>query len=440
MRSAVHHATDALRDRFRPRVAEALQAAWVQPRGVTERVAARKLVEELLDRVASRGFSTLGDLRDAASQSNLKMPDLANPGEFFHGDRLLNADRALAGQLDGVHRRGEVYLRWFQRFSAVAFGTRTGRFLTRYLALPYGGAFVALKGLEEIVLLGTSAWGWLHGQSHAAIHLHLVHTISILLLGTVVLAAINSPTFRRACVATACCLGRALRGVLIDVPAWLLRNPFVRRLARSALVVAAWRVGLKPALSALPFWLGARALGAGSTATLATGLAAYLGAAFLFATERGRTLEEVAIEEIGRALHALVFDVVPGLFRMVIAAFEDLLSWVEKFIYAVDEWLRFRSGESAVALAAKIVLGMFWGVLAYLIRIYVNLLIEPQVNPIKHFPVVTVSHKVIAPLSIKLTFLLAALLAPFLGAISGPSSRRRTSFFCRACSDSWRGS
>ena len=52
--------------------------------------------------------------------------------------------------LDGVHRRGEVYLRWLQRFSALAFGTPVGAFLTRYLALPFGGSFVLLKGLEEI--------------------------------------------------------------------------------------------------------------------------------------------------------------------------------------------------------------------------------------------------------------------------------------------------
>ena len=53
-------------------------------------------------------------------------------------------------------------------------------------------------------------------------------------------------------------------------------------------------------------------------------------------------------------------------------------------------------------------LGLVWVVVAYLVRIYVNLLIEPQVNPIKHFPVVTVSHKVILPLSVHLTRIAAA--------------------------------
>src|SRR5207248_3731836 len=46
---------------------------------------------------------------------------------------------------------GEIYLRGLQRLSAVAFGTRPGRFLTRYLALPFGGAFVVLEGLQHVV-------------------------------------------------------------------------------------------------------------------------------------------------------------------------------------------------------------------------------------------------------------------------------------------------
>ena len=41
-----------------------------------------------------------------------------------------------------------------------------------------------------------------------------------------------------------------------------------------------------------------------------------------------------------------------------------------------------------------------------------TLLIEPQVNPIKHFPVVTVSHKIMLPFSLHLTGLFAAPLAP----------------------------
>ena len=150
LHSAVRRAEDDLRERFRHAVDATLESSWVRPANLPERVAYRKLVEELLDPIVSRGFTTLGDLRDAASRGNLKLSDLASPAEFLQGDRLLQSDRALAQALDGVHRRGEVYLRWLQRFSALAFGTPVGRFLTLYLALPFGGTFVLLKGLEEI--------------------------------------------------------------------------------------------------------------------------------------------------------------------------------------------------------------------------------------------------------------------------------------------------
>ena len=42
-------------------------------------------------------------------------------------------------------------------------------------------------------------------------------------------------------------------------------------------------------------------------------------------------------------------------------------------------------------------LSFFWFFVTYLVRIYVNLFLEPTVNPIKHFPVVTVAAKLIVP-------------------------------------------
>src|SRR5207237_7740160 len=110
-----------------------------------EQVACNKPVDALLDLVVERGYVTMGDLRDAISRNHVKLPDLANADEFFLGDRLIRTNRRLAVAWDGVYRRGEIYLRWLQRFSSLAFGTRPGRFLIRYLVLPFGGAYVALE-------------------------------------------------------------------------------------------------------------------------------------------------------------------------------------------------------------------------------------------------------------------------------------------------------
>ena len=48
-------------------------------------------------------------------------------------------------------------------------------------------------------------------------------------------------------------------------------------------------------------------------------------------------------------------------------------------------------------------LGLVWGIVAYVVRIYLNLLVEPQINPIKHFPVVTVAAKIMLPFALTLT-------------------------------------
>ncbi len=68
-----------------------------------------------------------------------------------------------------------------------------------------------------------------------------------------------------------------------------------------------------------------------------------------------------------------------------------------------------------MALGLKAVFGLAWSVIHGVIRFCVTLLIEPQINPIKHFPVVTVSHKVILPWAVHVTYILAAPLTPFLG-------------------------
>ena len=48
-------------------------------------------------------------------------------------------------------------------------------------------------------------------------------------------------------------------------------------------------------------------------------------------------------------------------------------------------------------LVTKAVLGLVWFFVAYVVRFCVNVFLEPQINPIKHFPVVTVGHKLLFP-------------------------------------------
>src|SRR6185437_9642741 len=80
--------------------------------------------------------------RDAIAKNPLKLSDVSGPGELWRGDALLAAGAKLAGAIDGVHHRGEVYVRGLQKGSSLLFGTGLGRALVRYVLLPLGGGFL----------------------------------------------------------------------------------------------------------------------------------------------------------------------------------------------------------------------------------------------------------------------------------------------------------
>lgn len=404
LHAAVDHAEQILRDRLRGPIDATLTTTGFKPRNLPERVAYRKLIEELLDRIASRGFLTLGDLRDACSRSNLKLPDLSGPREFFEGDLLLRADVALSQSLDGVYRQGEVYLRWLQRFSSLAFATSVGRFITSYIALPYGGAFLMLEGLQHII---GPLVHWMGGG-----HIHIMNIPSLLVVGTVALGVIDFPSFRQGFLMAVRVLGRGFRMVLFDSIAWVLRQPLLRLLVTSRFVSLVWRFLLKPAMVTGLVWLVAKLLGLRETTTVELTAIVFLGASFVMNSRLGRLAEEIVADELVRTWKVLYRDIIPGIYQIIMRTFDKVLETVDRLLYAVDEWLRFRTGQSKLIFAAKAILGAAWFMVAYLVRIYVNLLIEPQVNPIKHFPVVTVSHKIILPLSLTLTRILAAPLMP----------------------------
>ncbi|HZO14834.1 MAG TPA: hypothetical protein VFB62_16280, partial [Polyangiaceae bacterium] len=106
---------------------------------------------------------------------------------------------------------------------------------------------------------------------------------------------------------------------------------------------------------------------------------------------------------------------IPGVVRLTGRFFAALMDMLQRGMYFVDEILRFREGESGLMLAVKGALGLVWAVIAYLIRLYVTLFVEPELNPLKHFPVVTVAHKLLLNPAVapKLYALFQAPLLPF---------------------------
>jgi hypothetical protein len=148
--AATKTAETLLRESFRPKIVSALGDIGLVPKNLVEVVSREKMVEELLDLIVERGFLTMGEVRDAISRNHVKQSDCAGPADFFRGDGVLRLNRRLGVALDGVYERGDFYQRWIQRFSLAAFGTSLGRFLTKYLAIPYGVAFVILVVIEHL--------------------------------------------------------------------------------------------------------------------------------------------------------------------------------------------------------------------------------------------------------------------------------------------------
>ncbi len=390
--AATETAENHLRERFRPKIVAMLDKVGLLPQNLVEDVSRKKLVEELLDRIVERGFLTLGDVRDAVSRNHLKQPDCAGPRDFFRGDAVLRLNQRLAVSLDGVYERGDFYQRWIQRFSLLAFGTFLGRCLTKYLAIPFGGAVVILVVAEHLGHIVTGreefyAPTWSDWASYGP----------TLLVGIFLFGLIHVPRFRGACWELLTLAGQTLRLVLFDPFRWFFSLPLVQRIMHSPVILFLFRYVVKPLLPTLVVWqLLPRPLAIWP-------MASDMGAIFLLLnvlinSRFGRNVEEMLIDWSVESWHRFGIRFLTGLFWWFVDLFRRLMQLIERLMYAVDEWLRFKSGQGRLAMVLKGALGTVWFFVAYVIRFCVNLLIEPQLNPVKHVPWVTVSHKIMAPM------------------------------------------
>ena len=406
LHEAAHSAEHQMRTRLRPLAQDALKEVGLSPNDVPERVAFAKLTEELLDGVAQRGFLTMGHMRDAISRSNLKLTDLHGPIELTVGDRLLRADKKLHKALDGVYRRGEIYMRMLQRFSSLLFGTHTGRFVTRFMAIPYGAAFVAISALVHIVELFVGGHG--HPKPgepvvhHPTVEFFHDHTwLMVALIGSLFLGVVHIAPFRRLCGKGLNKTWGGVRTTCYEWPMRFFRQGWVRRFLKSTAVVMFRRFVLTPLIpTALICWLLPSFYDSIPDQELTNWLIVLAAMSVILNSRVGRDVEELTAEWLHSTWNRIRVHIFIALFELIMESFKRALEWVERVLYAVDEWLRFKSGETELSLFVKGILGIVWGGFAFVIRFCVNLLIEPQINPIKHFPVVTVSHKIILPLGL----------------------------------------
>jgi hypothetical protein len=389
--AAMETSAAAVRERLGPPVRAALAGAGLVPRSLVEEAAFDKLVDELLDDVCERGFESFGSVRDAVSRSQVKLPDLAGIGELVTGDPLLRADRRLATVLDGAYRPAPSYLLAMQRLSAVAFGVAAGRWLTLHVALPFGGAWILWRGLEHLV----------EPLTHYSLGepWHIYSPSAVVATGIGVWLVMHVPAIRTAVIELLMASGATLQLVFVTLPRRLLRLPAVERLLKSRPVRLFRRYVWSPLVITAIGWL-VLPHGGGWLSRGNPWLPAWLfaTAAVVLNSPAGRAVQERALEGLGRAVQQIHARLIVGLVAWIVDFFRRAVDFVEGTLYAVDEQLRFRADESRGTLAVKAVLTTLWSGIDWFVRFCVTLLIEPQLNPIKHFPVVTVSHKLLVPM------------------------------------------
>ena len=456
LRAATHHCEERTREKIRPILTESLESVGFSPETQGERVALRKIVEELLDRITERGFLTMGDLRDSVSRNQVKLED-ATPTDMILGDKLLKANRKLAITLDGVYRRGEIYLRGLQRFSSGLFGTVLGRLLTLYFIIPFGGAFALLVFGQEMVHIGKATAGLFIPKPVEHAHpppeeptdeelisyynidpddveetqeliaegyklpAHKKHeglppVEAIAVVGVFLLLVMHVPPFRQRTWQVTRWVAHWLHVVLIDWPSAFFELPAVRQFFESTPMVFFRRRLLFPLLLAIAAYLLCARFGIpGPFDDLAAFGITFILAFLLLGSRLGRMAEEAATDWLARNWYWLRVDALPGVIGLIIWAFKEAMDRIERVLYTVDELLRFRPGDRRIGLIYKPVLGLFWFFFTYGVRVVINLFVEPTVNPIKHFPAVTVGAKMIIPMIPAWSAAMTAVFKPFMG-------------------------
>ncbi|MGF1579226.1 MAG: hypothetical protein ACFCD0_07665 [Gemmataceae bacterium] len=496
---ALEEVEERLRDRFRPVLSSVCEDVGLSPRNSPERIAFQKMIEEILDRILDTGFLTFSDLRDTISRNQLKMPDLEDPQEFIRGDALRRLDRRLATLLDGVYRPSEIYMRWMEQFTSLGFGTRLGRVLTKYIAFPFGLAFITLMtaallgdhflhtkdhkiGPGQLIAqnVASSAMGTLEGPppnsnlrakqlywsgtsalliaaegteaskaaplaAQAAAHPTLGPSgplawaapiliaaqirnilaippptdewlppelvehpeptsqwmsgswtllISAIVLGVFYLGLLNSRKFRDTCAQFGLAILKALHKLLIAAPLRLVQAPWVERLTQSwTFQLSFWYV-IRPAFLCAPLVFFFPAL---VGQQLWAGVLMFLAMSVFFNSQTGLALTQTFGQFMLRLYRNIRSGLLIGLYQWIVDVFHKLLQGVEIVLFSVDEWLRFRKGDTQLSLAVRTLFSALWFPVGFLTRFFMVVLIEPMLNPLK-LPICFIAAKIMYPL------------------------------------------
>ncbi|EGV31615.1 hypothetical protein ThidrDRAFT_1816 [Thiorhodococcus drewsii AZ1] len=394
--------------KLKPLLERALRQADFTPSNHREQVAFNKLLCELMDVVRRRRHLRFTDFRDMVARNALRLQDL-RPREFMLGDRLSRFDRQAARCLPGLYQPGEFYIKGLQQLSAPLFGTPPGRLVLRHLILPFGLAFLGLKTIDVVAALIT--------DHHSRLHLATLWLVGA--LGLAINGIAHTRVGRTGFHVFIVSLWWTLRLVLYDGLRRLLRWRPVSTLLNTDLIRGVDRYLMRPALTGSLIVLPVAGLASfiqdepiePSVSLLALTLA--LGT-LAHNTPGGRRLLDNLASSSMQALRRLNQALVMGLIKELMLFFKELTRRFQQGLHRIEELLSHHLGESILQLALKSLLVPIWSLLQSLIQFYVTVLVEPQINPVKHFPLVTIAHKLMLPFLPVITGFMLDLLEPLL--------------------------
>jgi hypothetical protein len=388
-----------LRDEIRPIIENNLQSVGLKSEGAFGEIARRRLVEEFLDRIIEQGYLNYSELRDMISRNHLKLEDIRDAASFFKGDALLALDENLSLQLDGVYRRSDFYLRWLEKSTALNFGTATGRTLTKFLTLPFGGSFLLIESADLIS-------DKISGDRIP----DLIRTLTFITLGLFFFGVINNHSFRTFVLDCLLIFWKTAKFIFYKIPSTLLTwNPFLL-IWKSLPVQIIYSLILKPLLftEAIALWLPK------SYPYHVGEIVLFIGFTLLLNSRPGRLLSEFAISSM-LTLGKLIQDgLISILFTIMVQSFKKTIEGLEFVLQWVNDWLRLRGRAKPWQMALRGFLGLLWSPVAFFLRFYTVVLIEPGINPIK-FPISSVAAKFTYPIIIPLTPEIVHFFSPFIG-------------------------
>ena len=394
LRGAVRDVEDRLRARLRPVLEQAITESGLTPTSLPEAVVLGKLTDELLDRTMSRWFLTYGDIRDALSANQLKLRDIEGARDLASRGTMSRIDRRLASELKGIYRPGELYRHGLQRASSLLAATKTGRALVWFLLLPVGGALgirVAIQHVRDLVARGA-------GEAPPATG--LVPGIELAVFAALLLVLLNNRRARAFAGSVLLHGSFALKAFFVDLPLALSHVRVARRLLENDIFMAFVRYVLRPflltALIAGGFWLARSPLDHAISALV------FLSTALFLNSAPWRSVEEELEESLLRSWRFFRLDFFPGFLRLVMRFFKRLSEALEALVFAVDELLRYRTGEGKAVLVAKAILAPLWAPVAWALRFTFDVALEPRLNPVKYVSVVMIVDKISIPMTSRL--------------------------------------